>query len=50
MNLILKKRLIEEVAGYDEALTTQYDTDLGIRILENGVDWVRTRGAGENNR
>jgi cellulose synthase/poly-beta-1,6-N-acetylglucosamine synthase-like glycosyltransferase len=36
MNLILRKRLIEEVVGYDEALSTQYDTDLGIRIAGAG--------------
>jgi len=34
MNLILRKRLIEKVVGYDEALSTQYDTDLGIRLPE----------------
>jgi cellulose synthase/poly-beta-1,6-N-acetylglucosamine synthase-like glycosyltransferase len=36
MNLILKKRLIEKVVGYDEALSTQYDTDLGIRLAGAG--------------
>jgi len=36
MNLILKKRLIEKVVGYDEALSTQYDTDLGIRLASAG--------------
>ncbi len=45
MNLILKKRLIEEVVGYDEALSTQYDTDLGIRIASAGYKIVFEPGA-----
>lgn len=40
MNLILRKRLIEKVVGYDEALSTQYDTDLGIRIASAGYKIV----------
>lgn len=40
MNLILRKDLIEKVVGYDEALSTQYDTDLGIRIASAGYKIV----------
>jgi len=32
--------LIEKVVGYDEALSTQYDTDLGIRIASAGYKIV----------
>jgi len=40
MNLILKKKVIEEVGGFDESLPTQYDTDLGIRIAKAGYKIV----------
>lgn len=36
MNLILKKEVIEEVGGFDESLSTQYDTDLVTRITRAG--------------
>jgi cellulose synthase/poly-beta-1,6-N-acetylglucosamine synthase-like glycosyltransferase len=36
MNLLLKKRVIEEVGGFDENLPSQYDTDLGFRITSRG--------------
>ena len=36
MNLLLKKRIIEEVGGFDENLQSQYDTDLGFRITKRG--------------
>lgn len=36
MNLLLKKKIIEEVGGFDEELPTQYDTDLGVRITSRG--------------
>lgn len=36
MNLLLKKRIIEEVGGFDENLQSQYDTDLGFRITDRG--------------
>ncbi len=36
MNLLLKKKVTLEVGGFDEALPTQYDTDLGARLVEAG--------------
>jgi cellulose synthase/poly-beta-1,6-N-acetylglucosamine synthase-like glycosyltransferase len=36
MNLLLKKKVIEEVGGFDEHLPSQYDTDLGVRITSKG--------------
>ncbi|UCC58942.1 MAG: glycosyltransferase [Candidatus Bathyarchaeum sp.] len=36
MNLLLKKKVTLEVGGFDEALPTQYDTDLGARLGEAG--------------
>jgi cellulose synthase/poly-beta-1,6-N-acetylglucosamine synthase-like glycosyltransferase len=36
MNLLLKKKVILEVGGFDEALSTQYDTDLGARFVKAG--------------
>lgn len=36
MNLILRKAVIEEVGGFDESLSTQYDTDLVTRITTGG--------------
>lgn len=40
MNLILKKKVIEEVGGFDESLPTQYDTDLGTRLATAGYKIV----------
>jgi cellulose synthase/poly-beta-1,6-N-acetylglucosamine synthase-like glycosyltransferase len=36
MNLLLKKNVTLEVGGFDEALPTQYDTDLGARLVKAG--------------
>lgn len=36
MNLLLKKKAALEVGGFDEALSTQYDTDLGARLVKAG--------------
>ena len=36
MNLLLKKTVIEEAGGWDENLSSQYDTDLGFRISAKG--------------
>ena len=36
MNLLLKQSIIEEVGGFDENLPSQYDTDLGFRIISKG--------------
>jgi len=36
MNFIIKKKVIDEVGGFDEALPTQYDTDLGTRVVRAG--------------
>ena len=36
MNLLLKKRIVEEIGGFDEALPTQYDTDIGARLAQAG--------------
>lgn len=36
MNLLLKKKVLEEMGGFDEKLPTQYDTDLGYRITNAG--------------
>ncbi len=36
MNLLLKKKVTLEVGGFDETLPTQYDTDLGARLVEAG--------------
>lgn len=36
MNLLLRKRVLEEVGGFNEDLPTQYDTDLGFKITQKG--------------
>jgi cellulose synthase/poly-beta-1,6-N-acetylglucosamine synthase-like glycosyltransferase len=36
MNLLLKKKVTMEIGGFDEALPTQYDTDIGARLAEAG--------------
>ena len=40
MNLLMKKKVIEEVGGFDENLPSQYDTDLGFRITSRGYKIV----------
>jgi cellulose synthase/poly-beta-1,6-N-acetylglucosamine synthase-like glycosyltransferase len=40
MNLLLKKSVIEESGGFDESLSSQYDTDLGFRITSRGYKIV----------
>ena len=34
MNLLLKKKVTMEIGGFDEALPTQYDTDIGARLAQ----------------
>jgi GT2 family glycosyltransferase len=36
MNLLLKRGVIEEAGGWNEALPSQYDTDFGYRISQLG--------------
>ncbi len=36
MNLLLKKKVTMEIGGFDEALPTQYDTDIGARLAQAG--------------
>jgi len=36
MNLLLKKKVLEEVGGWAEDLPSQYDTDIGYRITAKG--------------
>jgi len=36
MNLLLKKKVVMEIGGFDEALPTQYDTDIGARLAQAG--------------
>ena len=36
MNLLLKKKVTMEIGGFDEALHTQYDTDIGARLAKAG--------------
>jgi cellulose synthase/poly-beta-1,6-N-acetylglucosamine synthase-like glycosyltransferase len=36
MNLLLKKKVTMEIGGFDEALPTQYDTDIGARLAQTG--------------
>ncbi len=36
MNLLLKRRVIEEVGGWDEAFPSQYDTEFGFRMTALG--------------
>ena len=36
MNLLLKTKVTREISGFDEALHTQYDTDIGARLAEAG--------------
>jgi cellulose synthase/poly-beta-1,6-N-acetylglucosamine synthase-like glycosyltransferase len=36
MNLLLKKSVIEEVGGWDEAMPSQYDTEFGFRLAASG--------------
>jgi len=40
MNLIVKKKMIDEVGGFNESLPTQYDTDLGARIVRSGYKLI----------
>ena len=40
MNLLLKANVLEEVGGFDETLSTQYDTDLGFHIVNAGYKIV----------
>ena len=36
MNLLLKKDIIVEIGSFDETLPTQYDTDIGARLVKAG--------------
>ncbi|MCW4015410.1 MAG: glycosyltransferase [Candidatus Bathyarchaeota archaeon] len=36
MNLLLKTKVTMEIGGFDEALPTQYDTDIGARLAKKG--------------
>jgi cellulose synthase/poly-beta-1,6-N-acetylglucosamine synthase-like glycosyltransferase len=36
MNLLLKKQIVIDIGGFDEALPTQYDTDIGARLTQAG--------------
>jgi cellulose synthase/poly-beta-1,6-N-acetylglucosamine synthase-like glycosyltransferase len=36
MNLLLKRTVLEEVGGFDEAFPSQYDTELGFRLSGKG--------------
>ncbi len=36
MNLLLKRSVLEEVGGFDEAFPSQYDTEFGFRISSKG--------------
>jgi len=36
MNLLLKKKVTIAIGGFDEALPTQYDTDIGARLTQAG--------------
>jgi cellulose synthase/poly-beta-1,6-N-acetylglucosamine synthase-like glycosyltransferase len=36
MNLLLKKEAVEQAGGWDENLSSQYDTDLGYRMSAKG--------------
>ena len=40
MNFIVRKKVIDEVGGFNESLSTQYDTDLGARIVRSGYKLV----------
>ncbi len=40
MNFIVKKKVIEEVGGFNESLPTQYDTDLGVKIVKAGYKLI----------
>ncbi len=40
MNLLLKKKTVLEVGGFDESLPTQYDTDMGARLAKAGYKIV----------
>jgi len=36
MNLLLKKKIVQKIGGFDETLPTQYDTDIGARLAKEG--------------
>jgi cellulose synthase/poly-beta-1,6-N-acetylglucosamine synthase-like glycosyltransferase len=40
MNFIVRKKVIDEVGGFNESLPTQYDTDLGARIARSGYKLI----------
>lgn len=40
MNFIVKKKVIDEVGGFNESLPTQYDTDLGARLVSRGYKLI----------
>ena len=45
MNLLIKRRIFDDVGGFNEELPTQYDTEFGIRITRKGYKIVLERGA-----
>lgn len=40
MNLLLKRKIIEEAGGFNEKLPTQYDTEFGVRVAGLGYTFV----------
>lgn len=40
MNLLIKRSVLNEVGGFDESLSTQYDTDLGYKIVSRNYKIV----------
>jgi cellulose synthase/poly-beta-1,6-N-acetylglucosamine synthase-like glycosyltransferase len=40
MNFIVRKKVIDDVGGFNESLPTQYDTDLGARIVRSGYKLI----------
>lgn len=40
MNFIVRKKVIDEVGGFNESLPTQYDTDLGAKIARSGYKLI----------
>jgi|YelNatPaOPRAMG01_1025707.scaffolds.fasta_scaffold01202_20 cellulose synthase/poly-beta-1,6-N-acetylglucosamine synthase-like glycosyltransferase len=40
MNLLLKRKVLEDVGGFDESLPTQYDTDICNRITSKGYKLI----------
>jgi len=45
MNLLIKRRIFDDIGGFNEELPSQYDTEFGIRVTKKGYKIVLEREA-----